>query len=118
MTDDLEDSGQWRDSVETRLGRLEVTVEEQARLRAAMDEDFSKLHVERKLLQAMRDTQQDHTAQLREHGAQLREHGAQLREHGAQLKELREEMRAGFGRVQVGVEAIRDMLDRTLNSSD
>ncbi len=66
MTHDLEDFGQWRDSVETRLVKLEVTVGEQARLRAAMDEDLSKLHVERKLLE----------------------------------------------RVHVGVEAIRDMLDR------
>jgi hypothetical protein len=97
MTDDLEDSGQWRDSVETRLGRLEVTVEEQARLRAAMDEDLSKLHVERDLLQALHDTQQDHTAQL---------------------AELRQEVETGFGRVQVGVEAIRDILDRNLNSGN
>ena len=48
MTDDLEDSGHWRDSGETRLLKLEFTVGEQARLRAAMDKDLSKLHVERK----------------------------------------------------------------------
>lgn len=41
MTDDLENSGQWRDTVETRLSTLETKVEEEARLRAAMDEDLS-----------------------------------------------------------------------------
>jgi hypothetical protein len=105
MTDDLEDSGQWRDSVETRLGRLEATAEEQARLRAAMDEDLSRLHVERNLLQSLHITQQEHTAQLREQTAQLNEHTAQLKE-----------LRAGQQRILVGVEAIRDMLDRSLGS--
>ena len=65
---------------------------------------MTKLHVERKLLQTLHDTQQDHTAQLTK------------LETG--LSELRQEVRTGFGRVQVGVEAIRDMLDRTRNSGD
>ena len=100
MTDDLEDSGQWRDSVETRLGRLEVTVEEQARLRAAMDEDLSKLHVERDLLQALHDTQSEHTAQLRE------------------LQTGQQELRTGLERVHVGVQAIHDLLDRHFDSDN
>ena len=98
MADDLEDSAQWRDGVETRLGRLEVTVEEQARLRAAMD-DLSRLHVERDLLQALHDTQQEHTAQLRDHTARL-----------ARLE-------TGLERVHVGVETIREILDRNLSST-
>ena len=64
MTDDLEDSSQWRDSVEERLGTLNETVEREARLRAAMDDELSKLHVERDLLQALHKTQQDHNGRL------------------------------------------------------
>jgi septal ring factor EnvC (AmiA/AmiB activator) len=101
MTDDLEGSGQWRDSVETRLGKLEVTVEEQARLRAAMDEYLGNLKAElgahKRLIQSIHDTQSDHTARLE------------------RLETGQKELRTGLGRVQVGVEAIRDMLDRTLN---
>jgi hypothetical protein len=64
MTDDLEDFIQWRGSVEERLGTLNETVEREAGLRAAMDEELSKLHVERDLLQALHDTQQDHNGRL------------------------------------------------------
>ncbi len=103
MTDDLEECGHWRDSVETRLARLEVTVGEQARLRAAMDEDLSKLHVERKLLQSLHDTQQDHTARL-----------TRLETGQERLETGQEELQAKLERVHLGVEAIRDMLDRDL----
>jgi predicted nuclease with TOPRIM domain len=64
MTDDLEDFTQWRGSVESRLGTLDETVKREAGLRAAMDEELSKLHVERDLLQALHDTQQDHNGRL------------------------------------------------------
>jgi hypothetical protein len=49
-----------------------------------MDEDMSELRVEfraqRTLLQALHDTQQEHSATLREHGAMLRDQGAMLRD--------------------------------------
>ena len=64
MTDDLEDFTQWRGSVEERMGTLNKTVERESGLRAAMDEELSKLHVERDLLQALHDTQQDHNGRL------------------------------------------------------
>jgi hypothetical protein len=64
VTDDLEDFTQWRGSVEERLGTLDETVKREAGLRAAMDEELSKLHVERDLLQALHDTQQDHNGRL------------------------------------------------------
>ena len=64
MTDDLEDFTQWRGSVEERLGTLNKTVERESGLRAAMDEELRKLHVERDLLQALHDTQQDHNGRL------------------------------------------------------
>jgi hypothetical protein len=64
VTDDLEDFTQWRGSVEERLGTLDETVKREAGLRVAMDEELSKLHVERDLLQALHDTQQDHNRRL------------------------------------------------------
>lgn len=64
MTNDHEDSGQWRDRVETRLGTLEATVKEEARLRAAMDKDLSGVRVEKNVLQAIQVTQSDHTRRL------------------------------------------------------
>jgi uncharacterized coiled-coil protein SlyX len=146
MNNDLEGFGQWRRTVDSRLGTLETRVAEQASLRAKMDEDMSDLKVEfraqRTLLQALHDTQQEHSATLREHGAMLTEqgamlreqgatlteHGAMLREHGAMLREhgtmLREhgtqltELQTGQQRIMVGVDAIREMLDRTLNSGN
>src|SRR6185437_8415124 len=135
MADDLENSGEWRDTVDARLSTLEARVDEEARLRAAMDEDLSGARAERKVLQALHDTQSEHTrqlrehgvqlrehgvqlkehgAQLKEHGAQLKEHGAQLKEHGAQLKKLQEgvdELRTGQQKVLVGVELITRKLD-------
>jgi hypothetical protein len=68
MTDDLADPQQWRDSIETRVGTLEETAKTQARLRAAMDFDMGKMQAEfraqRSMLQALHDTQQDHTRRL------------------------------------------------------
>jgi septal ring factor EnvC (AmiA/AmiB activator) len=53
---------------EARVGKLEVTVRTEAHLRATMDRDMSKLHAEfraqRSMLQALHDTQQDHTRRL------------------------------------------------------
>jgi chromosome segregation ATPase len=111
MNNDLEGFGQWRRTVDSRLGTLETRVGEQASLRAQMDEDMSELKVEfrtqRTLLQALHDTQQEHSATLREHGATLREHGTQLTA-----------LQMGQQRIMAGVDAIREMLGRTLNSGN
>jgi chromosome segregation ATPase len=81
MADDLENSGQWRDAVETRLSTLEAKVEEEARLRAAMDEDLSGARADRNMLQALHDTQSEHTATLNLHTDLLNQHTATLRQH-------------------------------------
>jgi hypothetical protein len=97
-----------------------------------MDEDMSELRVEfraqRTLLQALHDTQQEHSATLSDHGAILREHSATLSEHSAILQEhgaiLRDHsaqltaLQTGQQRIMAGVDAIREMLDRTLNSGN
>jgi len=107
MADDLENSRQWRDTVETRLGKLDSTVGEQARLRAAMDEDLSKLHVERNMLQALHDTQSDHTKRL------SRLESTQS-DHTKRLTRLEKKMDL----VQAGVTAIRNLLEGKPSSGD
>jgi hypothetical protein len=54
----------------------------------------------RGLLQSLHLTQQDHTKLLREHGAHLIE------------------LRTGQQRIMAGVDAIREMLDRTLSGGN
>jgi septal ring factor EnvC (AmiA/AmiB activator) len=100
------------------VSTLEAASDEQAAaiaiqrgLQVAMDEDITAMRVEfraqRGLLQSLHLTQQEHTTLLREHSAQLREHSAQLND-----------LRAGQQRILVGVEGIRELLDRTLNKDD
>ncbi|HEY7261608.1 MAG TPA: hypothetical protein VH589_09020 [Trebonia sp.] len=109
MTNNLEDFAQWRRTIEARVGTLETKVGEHAfairrqeGLRAAMDEDMSKVQAEfraqRGLLQALHDTQSDHTRRLTTIEGRLG--GVEGTLH----------------MVHTGVEAIREMLDRTLNS--
>jgi chromosome segregation ATPase len=118
MTDDLEDSAQWRDEIETRVGTLEVTVETEAQARAKMDQDMSDLKLEfraqRGLLQALQETQSEHTATLREHGEMLRVHGEMLRDHGERLVRLeagQARLEAGLATVHAGVQTIIGLLD-------
>ena len=97
MTDDLEDSSQWRASVEERLGTLDQNVNREAGLRAAMDEEISKLRVERDLLQALDDTQQDHNGRL------------------TKVEDRLVNVEGALQLVRVGVEAIHGKLDTLLD---
>jgi hypothetical protein len=110
MTDDLEDFSQWRASIESRLVTLEVKVETEAHLRAAMDKDMgtlgAKFGAQERLIQAVAETQSEHTALLRDHTALLRDHTARL----TRLEVGQEELRTKLGRVHVGVEAIHTLL--------
>jgi outer membrane protein TolC len=58
-----------------------------------------EFRAQRGMLQALHDTQSEHSTALREHSAVLREHTALHKEHRAQLAELR-----------VGVRTIIDLL--------
>jgi TorA maturation chaperone TorD len=86
---------------------LEVTVEREASLRATMGEDLSNnaetLKAHRALLQALHETQQEHTATLADHTATLADHTSTLAEHTATLAD-----------VQIGVHAILDLLNTHL----
>jgi hypothetical protein len=96
MADDLEDSAQWRGSIDSRLGTLEAKVETEAPLRAVMDKDMgtlsAKFGVQERLIQAISVTQSDHTTRL------------------TRLEAGQEELRTKLDRVHVGVEAIHTLL--------
>jgi hypothetical protein len=104
MADDLHGFAEWRDSIESRVSTLEVTVTTETRVRAQMDNDMSDLSVkfdaQEKLLKALRETQSDHTATLRDHTATLRDHTARLTR-----------LEAGQAEVLAGVQAIIGLLD-------
>ena len=111
MSDDLEDFAEWRDNIESRVSTLEVTVETQARVRAQMDKDMSdlsvKLDAQGRLLQALADTQSEHTAVLTDHTAVLADHTARLTR-----------LEAGQAKVLAGVQAIIGLLDGQDSLSD
>jgi chromosome segregation ATPase len=106
MTDDLEDSSQWRGSVEERLGTLDETVKREAGLRAAMDEELSKLHVERDLLQALHNTQQDHNGRLTKVEDKLTKVEDKLTKVEDKLTKVEDKLEV----VHVGVQTIIGML--------
>ena len=114
MADDLAALRNRQDSLEGRVEQLEVTVEREASLRATMDEDLSNnaetLKAHRALLQALHETQQEHTATLAEHTATLAEHTGILVGHTATLAEHT----AILADLQIGVHAILDLLNTHL----
>jgi DNA repair exonuclease SbcCD ATPase subunit len=123
MTNDLEDFAHWRRTMEVRVGTLETKVGEHAfatrreeELRAAMDEDMSKLQtefrVQRSLLQALHDTQSDHTRRLTSIEGRLVGVEGRLENVEGRLGGVE----GTLHKVHTGVETIREMLDRTLNS--
>ena len=104
MSDDLDGFTEWRDNIESRVSTLEVTVKTQARVRAQMDRDMSdlsvKLDAQGRLLQALADTQSEHTAVLADHTARLTR------------------LEAGQEKVLAGVQAIIGLLDGQDNLPD
>ena len=117
MTVVLEESTEWRDSIEVRLGRLEAASDTHAAkigdhrgLLTAMDKDVSDaqaaFRAQLAVLNAVRETQSEQTTLLREHGTLLREHGTLLREHGTRLTKLE----IGQEKVLAGVQTILGLL--------
>jgi len=76
---------------------------DEARLRAATDEDLIGLHVERKLLQSLHDTQSDHTRRLTKLETAMERVEGRLGVVEGTLK-----------KVHAGVELISDKLDRLI----
>ena len=119
MSDDLGGFAEWRDGIESRVGRLEDTVETEARLRAQMDRDLSnlgvKLDAQGRLLQALADTQSVHTAILADHTVRLTRLEASMERLEARTERLEartERLEAGLATVLAGVQTIIGLLDR------
>jgi hypothetical protein len=118
MTNDLADPQQWRDNIETRVGKLEATVRTEADLRAAMDFDMGKMQAEfraqRSMLQALHDVQQDHTRRLT--GVEDRLTGVEDRLTGVDdrltgVEDRLGQVESGLDLVRVGIGAIHGKLD-------
>jgi septal ring factor EnvC (AmiA/AmiB activator) len=96
MTVALEEFRPWKDTVEARLDRLETVT-------SSMDKDFSEIRVEfgaqRKMLQALHLTQNEHTKTLAEHTKTLAEHSVALMK-----------LETGQAEVLAGVQAILGLL--------
>jgi chromosome segregation ATPase len=108
MADDFEDFAQWRGGVDDRLGRVETKVETEAHLRATMDTDMGNLHAEfraqRSMLQALHDTQQDHTARL-----------TRVEDRLGNVEDRLGSVEGALQMVRVGVEAIHGKLDTLID---
>jgi archaellum component FlaC len=115
MDDDLEDLTQWRDSVDERLGTLETKVETQANLRATMDSDMGRLHGEfraqRSMLQALHDTQQDHTARL----TKVEDRLIKVEDRLIKVEDRLGNVEGTLQLVRVGIEALTGKIDTLID---
>ncbi len=115
MADDLEEFRKWQGSLEGRVSTLEATVRIEAGLRAKMDEDLGDLKVEfraqRRMLQALHDTQQEHTARFEAIDGRLEHVEGRLENVDGRLGAVEGTLQ----KVNVGVQAISDKLDRLIN---
>jgi hypothetical protein len=131
MTDDLQDPQQWRDSIEARVGTLEATVRTEAHLRATMDFDMGKMQAEfraqRSMLQALHDTQQDHTRRFTGVEGRLTNVADRLGGVEGRLGGVEDRLTGVDGRltgvegglelVRAGVEALHGKLDLLIDKS-
>jgi hypothetical protein len=111
--DDLEGFAGWRDTIESRVSTLEVSVEVEKLARAGMDDDVSDLKIQyskqKDMLQALSKVQSEHTATLRDHTILLQDHTVILQDHTERLIRLEE----GQVEMKAGIRTIIDLLDPT-----
>src|ERR1700722_2637409 len=117
MTMIFKDHAQEPRDIEARLSRLEAAsdahaakISEHGGLLFSMDDDLSRIQVEfraqRGMLQALHDTQSEHSTQLRQHTALLDKHTVILNEHTAILSDHSGQL----AEIRVGVQTIIDLL--------
>jgi chromosome segregation ATPase len=108
MASELDEIRRRQDSFEVRLATLEVKVEAEARMRAAMDHDISDIKIEQRaqrgLLQAVAITLSEHSAQL-----------TSINEELTVVKDRLGNLEQGQGNIQVGVQTIIAILDRQID---
>jgi chromosome segregation ATPase len=114
MADDLTEMRQRHDSLEGRVAVLEATVKEEAGLRAKMDSDLGEMKAtliaHKHSLQALHDTQSDHTSRL----TRIEEKVSNVEEKVSNVEGRVSNIEEGLGDVRVGVHAILDLLDAHL----
>lgn len=110
-----------QDKLEGRVTILETTVEREAALRAKMDEDQSNLTATLKAhgrsLQALHDTQQDHTRRLTRIEGRLGNVEGRLGNVEVRLGNVENDLvtvKEKLDTVHIGVHAILDLLDAHL----
>lgn len=117
MTMIFKDHAEEPRDIEARLSRLEAAsdahaakISDHGGLLFSMDDDLSKIQVEfraqRGMLQALHDTQSEHSTQLRQHTALLDKHTVILNEHTAILSDHSGQL----AEIRVGVQTIIDLL--------
>ena len=128
MADEMTVLRDRQDRLEGRVTRLEGTVEREAALRAKMDEDQSNitaiLGAHTRSLQALHDTQQEHTGQLSRIEGRLGNVEGRLGNVEVRLGHVEDDLgvvKVRLGHVEekldtvhIGVHAILDLLDTHL----
>ena len=122
MSTELDEMRQRQDRFEMRLSSLEVIVRNEATLRAAMDRDISDIKLEQRaqrgLLQAVANTQSEHTARLTAIETDMTEVKDRLGNVENRLGNVENRLgnvEQGLGNVQVGVQTIIAILDRKID---
>ena len=107
MPNDLAEMRDRQDRLEDRVTVLEVTVQKEAALRAKMDSDLgdvkATLNAHTGSLQALHDTQSDHTRRL-----------TRIEDRLGNVEDRLGNVEEQLGTVRVGVHAILDLLDAHL----
>jgi len=114
MPNDLAEMRDRQDRLEDRVTVLEVTVQKEAALRAKMDSDLgdvkATLNAHTGSLQALHDTQSDHTRRL----TRIEDRLGNVEDRLGNVEDRLGNVEEQLGTVRVGVHAILDLLDAHL----
>jgi chromosome segregation ATPase len=118
MTDDLAEMRGRQDRLDGRVAVLEAIVKEEAGLRAKMDSDLGEMKAtliaHKHSLQALHDTQSDHTKRLTRIESKLGSIESKLGSiegRAGSIEGRVENIEQALGDVRIGVHAILDLLD-------
>jgi len=121
MPNDLAEMRDRQDRLEDRVTVLEVTVQKEAALRAKMDSDLgdvkATLNAHTGSLQALHDTQSDHTRRLtriEDRLGNVEDRLGNVEDRLGNVEDRLGNVEEQLGTVRVGVHAILDLLDAHL----
>jgi len=114
MADDHTELRGRHDRLEGRVAVLEATVKEEAGLRAKMDSDLGEMKAtliaHKHSLQALHDTQSDHTKRL----TRIEDRVGNIEDRVGSIEDRVGNIEQVLGDVRIGVHAILDLLDTHL----